>query len=357
MSTMINTMITTMIPSIIPPSLLAIAGKTSLVIETNNLQGGNGGQQVIVQSLQRLLHHLSQQTLPLKQLYDVVITHSGIDADACQQLCAACDFSLRFTEIPAESGYYYAKNAGFAGVAEQVDYIVFADSDCIPADIWLESLLTPFSHRPDLAAVSGRTSYHSSVFGSALTTIDFKYYSNPRYLSATRNFYANNVVFSRHLFAQEGYQSLARTYRGHCQVLGLKLEQSGVEIHFVPEAHTVHRLPDSLVEVVQLRWMRGQDTCSLTPYLVRRHFPTWMQWFAKTGPIAPLFVLWCRLFFSFTALNHQSLPPLKGWRRLAGYLCIVAVSTIDMAGALVRGLSWNSIGKKDGDSVSLSYHR
>lgn len=338
-------------------ALATVARQTSLVIETNNLHGGQGGVDTVVRSLERLLALLARQTLPLDALAEIIVTHDGIDATTCARLAALQTGHLHFAQLPADTGYYSAKNAGFAAMSPASRYIAFADSDCMPAEDWLAQLLAPLAAAPDLPAVAGRTSYLFSVAGAALTTIDFKYYDNPRYRQATRNFYANNVVFQHELFARFAYQPLDGTYRGHCQVFGLKLEQSGVEIRYAPAAHTVHRLPDSLGELLRLRWMRGQDACSLTPFLVRRHLPDWMQWFGRSGPVAPLVVLGFRLGFSLGALNHQDLPPLRGLRRLASYGLILAVSAVDMAGALVRGLGWNTQGGRDGDSIALSYHK
>jgi len=339
------------------PLLIAVAGQTAMVIETNNLRGGTGGLAAVVRSLERLFALLDQQSLPLKNLHEVIVTHDGIDPAECERLSRAQDFPLHFVLLTADTGYYNAKNAGFEASSPTCRYVVFADSDCIPDPQWLAQMLLPLVDSPDLPVVAGRTSYRPSVLGAALSTIDFKYYPNPRYPNSTRNFYANNVVFQREVFAQFAYQPLQKTYRGHCQVFGLRLEQSGVEMRYVPAAHTVHRIPDSLGEIVQLRWMRGQDACSLTPFLVRRHLPDAWQWFARTGPIAPLTVLFCRLYFSFGVLNHQDLPPLKGLRRLTAYGLILAVSGIDMAGALVRGLGWSTLDRPDADNVALSYHR
>jgi cellulose synthase/poly-beta-1,6-N-acetylglucosamine synthase-like glycosyltransferase len=336
--------------------LIAISQQTAMVIETNNLRGGTGGMKAVVRSLERLFALLNAQSFSLKNLYEVIVTHDGIEPSECERLSQGQDYTLRFELLIPDTGYYNAKNAGFAATSPNCRYIVFADSDCIPDSQWLVQMLQPLLENPDLPVVAGRTSYRPSLLGAALSTIDFKYYPNPRYANATRNFYANNVVFNREVFAQFAYQPLQKTYRGHCQVFGLRLEQSGVEMRFVSAAHTVHRIPDSLGEILQLRWMRGQDACSLTPFLVRRHLPDSMQWFARTGPIAPLIVLFFRLIFSFGVLNHQDLPPQKGLRRLAAYGLILAISSIDMVGALARGLGWSTLDRPDADNVALSYH-
>jgi len=333
-----------------------IAAQSAMVIETNNLRGGGGGLFAAVQSLERLLCLLQTQTLPLTFLAEVIITHDGIAPEVCARLQAKYPFQLKFVTIDQLNGYYSAKNLGFLAVSSKCRYVVFADSDCIPTPPWLEQLLQPFMAEPDLAVVAGRTTYQDSLFGAALSTIDFKYYPNPKYPNSTRNFYANNVVFQRDVFTKFAYPTLDKTYRGHCQVLGLALEQAGVEMRYVSRAHTIHRLPDTFKELLQLRWLRGQDTCSLTPFLVKRHLPKWMQWFARTGPIAPLLILSLRLWFSLAALNHQDLTAQKGCRRFAAYIGIFSISALDMFGAFVRGLGWSALPQGNGDTLALSYH-
>jgi len=195
------------------------------------------------------------------------------------------------------------------------------------------------------------------VGGTALTTIDFMYFPSPLRAGATRNFYANNVVFRREVFAEHAYQALDGVYRAHCQVLGLRLQAAGIALHYAAAAHTVHRLPDSRREALKLRWMRGQDTVGLTPYLVRAYLPDRLQWFARSGPIAPLCILTTRLGYSLRALNHQDLPPLSGLRRLGALGLIAVFSALDMCGALVRGLGINTLGRADADALALSYHK
>lgn len=338
-------------------AVLALTQRTALVIETNNLQGGTGSTSAIELSLLRLLDLLQTQTLPLRELGQVVITHEGLSAVQQQAIQSGRDYVLDFVRVPEGTGYYDAKNAGFATTRPQCEFVVFADSDCMPAPQWLAALLEPMVHHPERGIVSGRTSYRNDVFGAALTTIDFKYYPNPDFEQATRNFYANNVVFRRDLFEAHAYQPMGNTYRGHCQVLGMKLDMAGIAVHYAPAAHTVHRLPDSLKETLQLRWFRGQDTCSLTPHLVRRHLSDRWQWFGRTGPVAPLTILTIRLGVSLHALNRQDLPQLGGLKRLAAYGLICLISGVDMMGALARGLGWTSLPEEASDRVALSYHR
>lgn len=334
-----------------------LAARTALVLETNNLRGGADLAKV-AGSLGRLFEHLKGQSLALSRLAQVVVTHDGLPETVCDELRRSSGLTLQFVPIDASTGYYAAKNLGFAALdAARCDHVVFADADCIPAAGWLEQLLLPLCAEQPPAVVAGRTSYSTSLAGTALTTIDFMYFPSPLQAGATRNFYANNVVFRREVFAEHAYQALEGVYRAHCQVLGLRLQAAGIALHYAAAAHTEHRLPDSRGEAVKLRWMRGQDSVGLTPYLVRAYLPARLHWFARSGPLAPLCILIARLGFSLRALNHQDLPPLRGLRRLGAMGLIAAFSAIDMCGALARGLGINTLGHARADAQALSYHK
>ncbi|NYF23118.1 hypothetical protein HDC36_004608 [Xanthomonas sp. JAI131] len=335
---------------------MLIAARSALILETNNLRGGDAAAVRAEASLQRVMRALAAQSVPLDALGQLIVTHDGLSEAACAALVAIAGRPIGFVRIDAATGYYDAKNAGFAATdPHRCDYVVFADADCLPDREWLAALLQPFAQQPAPAAVAGRTSYRADVLGTALTTLDFMYFPSPLQAQATRNFYANNVAFRRAVFAQHGYQPLDGVYRAHCQVLGLRLQAAGVAVHYAAQAHTVHRLPDTRREALQLRWWRGQDTLGLTPHLVRAYLPDALQWLGRSGPLGPLCVLASRLWFSARALNRQDLPPLRGLRWCAALLLIAGFSAVDMAGALARGLGWRRGGQAD--AQALSYHR
>ena len=330
-----------------------IAARTALVLETNNLRGGAAAQRAVA-SLRRVVARLAAQTVPLAALAQFVVTHDGLDEACREELRQLAGRPIDFVRIDARTGYYEAKNAGFAATdAGASDIVAFADADCDPAPDWLAELLAPFARADAPEVVAGRTSYAATTAGAALTTIDFMYFPSPLAPGATRNFYANNVAFRREVFARHGYQALAGVYRAHCQVLGLRLQEAGVALHHAPRAHTVHRLPDTWREALQLRWLRGRDTHGLAPHLVRAYLPAYLQWLARSGPLGPACVQLARLSFSLRALNRQGLPPQRGLRRLGALALILGFSAVDFAGALAGGATRRA----DADAQALSYHR
>jgi len=335
-----------------------IAAHCALVLETNNLRGGADAEAQANTSLQRLMALLARQTLPLTALAQVVVTHDGMSAATCEAVRRIAGRPVDFVHIDAATGYYEAKNAGFAATdGRRCTHVLFADADCLPDTDWLWQMLLPFTRTDEPAVVAGRTSYAANVIGTALTTIDFMYFPNADHTGATSNFYANNVVFRREVFEQYGYQPLDGVYRAHCQVLGMRLKAAGVPIHYAAAAHTEHRLPDTRTEALKLRWLRGQDTYALTPFLLRNYVSPGWHWLAQSGPIGPLCVLLARLGYSVRALNHQDLPPLHGLRWLAGMALILGFSVVDMLGAFARGIGWHTSRDGHADAQALSYHR
>lgn len=337
----------------------SVAARTALILETNNLRGGRGIAQA-VDSLTRLVTDLARQTVPPVSLAQWIITHDGLPAEARAQLTAVAGRHIDFVEIDEHVGYYEAKNAGFDSVdAARCDYVVFGDADCRPARDWLAQLLSPFARPAPQApvAVAGRTSYAPNVLGVALTSIDFMYFPSPLRDGATRNFYANNVAFRRDVFERYRYEPLDGVYRAHCQVMGLRMQAAGVPIEFARAAHTEHRLPDTRRETLKLRWMRGEDSVGLTPYLVNAYLPPRWQWLGRSGPIGPFCVMAMRLGFSLRALNRQQLPPLATVRYFAAVAMTIGISALDTLGALARGFGLTRRASARRHLEALSYHR
>lgn len=337
--------------------LAAIIASTALVLETNNLRGGDASVDALA-SLHRLITRFNQQSISPHALAQWIITHDGLEPEQREALCVQAGRRLDFVQIDPSTGYYEAKNIGFDAVdSTRCQYVVFADADCLPCADWLEQLLLPFAQDDAPPAVAGRTSYSADIAGAALTAIDFMYFPSPLRSGGTRNFYANNVAFRHAVFQQHRYEPLDGVYRAHCQVMGLRMQAAGVAVAYVARAHTEHRLPDSRGEVIQLRWLRGGDSVDLTPHLVRAYLPGWLQWLGRSGPVGPLVVMAGRLRYSLGAINQQDLPRLRGWRCLAAMGGVVGISLLDTTAAVVRGCGISAGRSGARHSQALSYHR
>jgi hypothetical protein len=324
---------------------------TALVLETNNLAGGRGDPDGVEHSLARLLGHLRAQTRPLASLDEVVVVHAGLAPAAQDRLRDVAGCALRFVTIAADDDYYAAKDAGF--VATRADVVAFADADCWPDRGWLDALLAPFTDG-DAQAVAGRTTYRDSVFGAAATAIDFMYFASPLGAGCTRNFYANNVAFRREVLESGGYGA-HDFYRGSCQVLGLALQARGIAVRFAPSAHTIHRLPDSMSDLLRLRLLRGADAVELAPHLARAYLPRGARWLARLGPLSGLAVLAARCACSLIALRQQRHTAVRGPRWFAGAALVAALHAADATGAIIRGFRLG-LAAPTRRGTALAYH-
>jgi hypothetical protein len=281
----------------------------------------------------------------------VVVVHAGLAPPAQDRLREAAGGLLRFVMIAPDDDYYAAKDAGFS--ATRADVVAFADADCWPAPGWLEALLRPFGDG-DVRAVAGRTTYRDGVFGAAATAIDFMYFASPLGAGCTRNFYANNVAFRRDVLESGGYGG-HDFYRGSCQVLGLALQARGIAVRFAPGAHTIHRLPDSMGDLLRLRLLRGADAVDLAPHLARAYLPGGARWLARLGPLSGLAVLAVRCACSLLALRQQRQAAVRGPRWLAGAAVVAALHGADAAGAVIRGFRLG-LTTRARRGAALAYH-
>lgn len=307
-----------------------------------------------------MLDSLRAQTHDIAALRDVVITHDGWLDDHLATIEHALGRPVRLVAHAADVDYYGAKNAGFD--ATDADVIVFADSDCVPEPQWLAALVAPFADAdPDAAVcvVAGRTSYRDDALGRGASAIDFMYFPSDHGPRCRRNFYANNVAFRREVFASRRYRVAPEIYRGPCQALGMQLHAESVPVHFAPDAHTVHRFPDSWREFVALRWLRGGDTTEMAPAIAEAAGvdPTWTR---RLGPALPLAVLGGRLRYSLAATMAsrprwamRGDPRTLSGSRWTSACVVIGMTALDAAGAMGRVIAGR---RRDASRRVLSYH-
>jgi GT2 family glycosyltransferase len=289
--------------------------KTSVIIEAWNI----GSDPDLLRA------QLGRLSLQLAELaHDVVITHAGIAAATRAELARLVDRPVTWIELSRDAGYYEHKNAGFD--ASTGDVVAFIDGDCAPSPGWLEALLAPFA---DGAAqvVAGATSYAGALAPLA-NEIDFPYFDGcepSRRFGATsqapsptvRNFFANNVAFTRATFAARRYPTIEPMFHGQCQVLALRLVGEGIPIVYAPDARVTHAWPDSAREWLQVRLLRGADTTQLLPYVVATYAPAARAPVERLGPLPTLALLAVRAVTSVRAALRSG-PTLRGLALVAG---------------------------------------
>jgi cellulose synthase/poly-beta-1,6-N-acetylglucosamine synthase-like glycosyltransferase len=312
----------------------------ALVLETNNLEGGAASRAQVERTLERTLSRLrSQVDRVVDRALEIVVTHFGLDADAQKRLDP--EGRVRFVELEPGTGYYRAKRIG--AEATRTKIVVFADADCDPQPGWLAAILGPFAD-PEIEAVAGRTTYGPGPLGAAATTIDFLYFDSPRKKGATLNFYANNIALSRRVIEAHPFTEGGDLYRGDCQRLGARLYQAGIDVRYAHDAHTVHRFPDSVAELIALRLHRGRDLRRLAPALAEAHLPKLVE---PSPPMAAALVYAGRAIASQLAVEPQGMV-VRGPQRWWARGLIVGITALDGVGAL--GLAADP-------KATLSYHR
>ena len=172
-------------------------------------------------------------------------------------------------EIDAQSGlvvrlapmegldYYAQKNHG-ASLAKG-DLVVFLDSDIVPEDRWLVSLLEAAVRNPG-SVVSGNTHLDTETFlGRAFGIFWFFPVRNAgNAVFRAPGFFANSVVFPRKIFSEFNFLPTG-SIRGQCTVLADRLRENDIPVFRVEAARASHPAPNGFTHVVRRALCEGHD--------------------------------------------------------------------------------------------------
>jgi hypothetical protein len=253
---------------------------------------------------------------------EIVITHADIVAPADRaRLAREHGHSLVWVSVPREAGFYDHKNLGFA--ASCGDIVAFLDGDTAPAFDWLAQLTGPIA-RGEALVTSGFTGYPGAL-AELGNLFDF-----PHFAAATpgmvRHFWANNVAFARHVFAEHPFPKIWPMFHGQCQVLALQLRAAGIAILGTPAARVTHRWPVSGPDWLEVRLLRGADARSLLPFIADAYAPRATPIVRKLGAVPAFALLGAR-----AALG--TVTALRRGPRLRGLALVAACTIVDALGA------------------------
>ena len=166
--------------------------------------------------------------------------------------------------IPALGcGYYQLKNFGSKHCTK--DIIIFVDSDVIPDDGWLGSILEPFN-KSNVHVVAGAAYMPlTNLVEKAMALI---WYFPPETdrsgtFGETDFFSTNNVAFSRKIFQKYNFPDL-EGLRGHNVALANKLIFNDIKIYQQPTARSAHPASNGFVHFVHRGLQTGYDKgCSI----------------------------------------------------------------------------------------------
>ncbi|MGH9921160.1 MAG: glycosyltransferase family 2 protein [Nitrososphaerales archaeon] len=170
-----------------------------------------------------------------------------------------CNSMIELKIIPAPGLHYYElKNFGAKHTSANI--IIFLDSDVIPEDGWLASLLESFQW-PEVCIVGGHTyippeNLYKKAYG--LIHLDHSDQIQDGPLFEREYFAANNVAFRREIFESCPFPDSAHIRSRHI-IMVEKLQSKGLKIFYQPKSRTSHPAPNGLRHFINRAICDGHD--------------------------------------------------------------------------------------------------
>lgn len=213
--------------------------------------------------LRRLREQAEQQALPLEilvlfnpeQIRQVLII---TELDAAFPPGGKLSYRIE----PAQGLHYYdLKNFGARLAAG--DIIVFLDSDVIPEDGWLSSILQPLLADETVQVVAG-TSYIDPVdFVGRAFALSWLFPLRSKHQHVDKNakaFHANNLALRKAFFLEHPFPAMpAGVTRGACSQLASNIRASGNLIYRQHAARVSHPPPNGLTHTLVRAIAEGRD--------------------------------------------------------------------------------------------------
>jgi hypothetical protein len=193
-------------------------------------------------------------------LYDRHEVEDGLVEKVVSDCATPEEWPATVRILPTDGlGYYKQKNFGAAQVRDEVEVIVFLDSDVVPEDGWLASLLNSFAD-PAVAVVGGNTYITlDNLYSKAFALFwFFPLREEGTGLRQSPRFFANNVAFRREVFASHPFPELP-SFRGQCIALADALARDGIKIHLRLDARVSHPAPNGGRHFVARALCEGHD--------------------------------------------------------------------------------------------------
>jgi lipopolysaccharide/colanic/teichoic acid biosynthesis glycosyltransferase/GT2 family glycosyltransferase len=197
------------------------------------------------------LRALSNQTVPRERYEIIVVDDGSIDDTAA----AAESFGVRVIRQPNQ-GPAAARNVGVQ--AAQGELVLFTDSDCEPANDWIEQMCAPFTD-PDVAGAKGAYRTRQRELTARFVQLEYedKY---DRLAQQDRIDFVDtySAAYRRAVFLENGgFDPVFSTASVEDQELSFRLAQKGYKLVFVPTARVYHRHDRSIREYARRKFGIG----------------------------------------------------------------------------------------------------
>ena len=165
--------------------------------------------------------------------------------------------SVKIESAPGQL-YYGLKNVGAERSSGEI--IVFLDSDVVPDDNWLDSLLGSMQKK-NMAVVGGNAYIEVNNIVDKAFAVNWFFALRQQQggIESVNNFYANNVAFRRSVFERFKFVVDPRTARGACVDMARRLRENGFEIFRDSGAQVSHPPPNGLGHFLVRGIAQGRD--------------------------------------------------------------------------------------------------
>jgi len=279
--------------------------KISIVIESLNYERGNHAL------LASVLQSLSQQTVP-REAIEVILVADPQEHPELEALLPELDPLARLVHAPG-AHYYAQKNRG-AEVAE-TPVIGFIDSDCIPVNTWVETVLkhlTANSATP--AAVQGTVVTDRSIQGVAFAVTSFGQVQGFE-TRETHMLTGNNCAFRRKEFLTAPFDEGPWFHGPEVSKVASIYAQGGVVL-LDPGAEVYHAFYPGIANFLAFSAYWGWCFLHLrrgTPEEVR-----YAKLFDRLGWLAPAALVPAKMLMDTYRMWQQRKPMRLSWRQLVG---------------------------------------
>ncbi|HVO26371.1 MAG TPA: glycosyltransferase family 2 protein [Candidatus Margulisiibacteriota bacterium] len=123
--------------------------------------------------------------------------------------------------------------------AATADLVVLLDGDCAPAPGWLRAAVDTMCAHPEVAAVSGRTTYPDKGFTCRVLATLSRSFVDPGGPGPTRFISNNNAIFRRDVLLAHPLPGLPRPLAARLQTEAIRL--AGGALYFEPRMRVTHR--------------------------------------------------------------------------------------------------------------------
>lgn len=228
-------------------------------------------ENAVLSELERTLHMLERLDAQIAQMHGdfellvlfdpAVVDEARIHTHIITRLkLSASQVSLRMIAAP-DQHYYALKNIGAQHA--QGDLLVMLDSDVIPEDGWLSTLLGTLDAHPDIQVLGGNTFIDPvGLLGKAFSAGWFFPLREERreIIEPAPGLFANNCVFRRPIFLAHPYPlDDDGSNRGACYRQYKAMKQCGTRIALHTGAQCSHPAPNGLHHWLIRALAEGRD--------------------------------------------------------------------------------------------------